>query len=68
MIRLENITKYYPSKLGKQYIFKDLSFDIPSGHNIGILGSNGAGKSTLFRLLAGSEYANKGHIITDLSL
>jgi len=68
MIRLENITKYYPSKLGKQYIFKDLSFDIPSGHNIGILGSNGAGKSTLFRLLAGSEYPNKGHIISNLSL
>lgn len=68
MIRLENITKYYPSKLGNQYIFKNLSFDIPSGHNIGILGSNGAGKSTLFRLLAGSEYPNKGHIETDLSL
>lgn len=68
MIRLENITKYYPSKLGNQYIFQDLSFDIPSGHNIGILGSNGAGKSTLFRLLAGSEYPNKGHIKTDLSL
>ena len=68
MIRLVNITKYYPSKLGNQYIFKNLSFDIPPGHNIGILGSNGAGKSTLFRLLAGSEYPNKGHIETDLSL
>ena len=68
MIHLENVTKYYPSRLGKQYIFKDLSFDIPSGHNIGILGSNGAGKSTLFRLLAGSEYPNKGQIYTDLSL
>ncbi|MFA3790802.1 ABC transporter ATP-binding protein [Aliiglaciecola sp. SL4] len=68
MIRLENITKYYPSKLGNQYVFKELSFEIPAGHNIGILGSNGAGKSTLFRLLAGSEYPNKGQIITDLSL
>ncbi|MFQ3237364.1 MAG: capsular polysaccharide transport system ATP-binding protein [Paraglaciecola sp.] len=68
MIRLENITKYYPSRLGKQYVFKELSFDIPSGHNIGILGSNGAGKSTFFRLLAGSEYPNAGRIVTDLSL
>ncbi|MBU2877751.1 ABC transporter ATP-binding protein [Aliiglaciecola lipolytica] len=68
MIRLENITKYYPSKLGHQYIFRNVTFDIPAGHNIGILGSNGAGKSTLFRLLAGSEYPNKGRIITDLSL
>jgi capsular polysaccharide transport system ATP-binding protein len=68
MIRLENITKYYPSRLGNQYVFKGLTFDIPSGHNIGILGSNGAGKSTLFRLLAGSEYPNRGKIVTDLNL
>ncbi len=68
MIYLDNITKYYPSNLGNQYIFRELSFEIPSGHNIGILGANGAGKSTLFRLLAGSEYPNKGKIVTDLSL
>lgn len=68
MIYLNNITKYYPSSLGKQYIFRNLSFEIPSGHNIGILGANGAGKSTLFRLIAGSEYPNKGRIDTDLSI
>ncbi|WOT06284.1 ABC transporter ATP-binding protein [Shewanella youngdeokensis] len=68
MIKLNNISKYYPSKIGDQYIFKDLSFEIPSNHNIAILGANGSGKSTLFRLLAGSEYPNKGQIVTDLNL
>ena len=68
MIKLQNVTKYYPSALGNQYIFKNLNFEIPSGHNIAILGSNGAGKSTLFRMLAGSEYPNQGKIITDLHL
>ena len=68
MIKLKNVTKYYPSALGNQYIFKNVSFEIPGGHNIAILGSNGAGKSTLFRMLAGSEYPNKGEIITDLHL
>ncbi|WP_462169284.1 ABC transporter ATP-binding protein [Pseudoalteromonas lipolytica] len=68
MIRLNNITKFYPSELGNQYIFKDLNFDIPGGHNIAILGSNGAGKSTLFKILAGSEYPNKGRVETDLHL
>ncbi|MCT8985724.1 ABC transporter ATP-binding protein [Shewanella phaeophyticola] len=68
MIRLENVTKYYPSSLGKQFIFDNLNFEIPSGHNIAILGSNGAGKSTLFRILAGSEYPNKGRVVTDLHL
>ncbi|WP_140089874.1 ABC transporter ATP-binding protein, partial [Vibrio parahaemolyticus] len=44
------------------------NFTIPSGHNIAILGSNGAGKSTLFRILAGSEYPNKGRVVTDLAI
>ena len=52
MIKLHNLTKYYPSDLGNQYIFKDVNFEIPEGHNVGILGSNGAGKSTLIKLIA----------------
>lgn len=68
MIQLESLTKYYPSKLGNQYIFKEINFTIPEGHNIAILGSNGAGKSTLFRILAGSEYPNKGRVITDKAI
>jgi capsular polysaccharide transport system ATP-binding protein len=68
MIYLNNVTKYYPSTLGNQYIFRNVNFEIPSNHNIGILGANGAGKSTLFRLLAGSEYPNSGAIETDLSI
>lgn len=68
MITLESLTKYYPSQLGNQYIFEDLNFTIPEGHNIAILGSNGAGKSTLFRILAGSEYPNKGRIRTDKAI
>ena len=68
MIKLDNLTKFYPSNRGNQYIFKDLNFTIPSGHNIALLGANGAGKSTLFRLLAGSEYPSSGKIVTDLSL
>jgi len=68
MIKLNNITKFYPSKLGNQYIFRSLSFDIPSKRNIAILGKNGAGKSTLFRLIAGSEYPDSGNIISEQAI
>ncbi len=68
MIHIQNLTKSYPSELGEQYIFNNLNFDIPSDHNIALLGKNGAGKSTLFRLIAGSEYANKGKITTNKTL
>ncbi|HGS5735607.1 ABC transporter ATP-binding protein [Vibrio parahaemolyticus] len=68
MIKLDNLTKYYPSQLGNQYIFQNVSFRFPEGHNVAILGSNGAGKSTLFRIIAGSEYPNSGKVITDKAI
>ena len=68
MILLDNLTKYYPSTAGKQFVFEDINFVFPQGKNIAILGSNGAGKSTLFRIIAGSEYPNKGKISTELSV
>ncbi|MGR5270009.1 ABC transporter ATP-binding protein [Vibrio astriarenae] len=68
MIKLTNLTKYYPSNIGNQYIFKDLNFRFPKGHNVALLGSNGAGKSTLFRILAGSEYPNAGKVETDQAI
>jgi capsular polysaccharide transport system ATP-binding protein len=68
MISLENLTKYYPSVKGKQFVFENINFTFPKGKNVAILGSNGAGKSTLFRIIAGSEYPNKGKVTTDLSV
>ncbi len=68
VLKLVNLTKYYPSKLGNQYIFNNVSFEFPEKKNIALLGANGAGKSTLFRMIAGSEYPNSGKIVTDRSL
>ncbi len=68
MIRIRNLTKYYKTKIGRQYVFDSLSSDIPTDRNLALLGSNGAGKSTFFRLLAASEYPNVGKIITKKSL
>ena len=68
MIKLENVTKSYPSKMGPQYIFKNLNFDFPTENNVAILGKNGAGKSTLFRMLAKSEYPDKGRVLTNKAM
>ena len=62
MIALKNVTKYFQTKQGKNYILKDMSITIPSGINIGILGRNGAGKSTIMRMLGHIEFPNKGTI------
>jgi capsular polysaccharide transport system ATP-binding protein len=68
MLKLVNLTKYYPSKLGNQYIFNKVNFTFPEDRNIALLGANGAGKSTLFRMIAGSEYPNSGRVVTNKAL
>ena len=60
MIELINVSKYYPTRIGRKYVFKDLSFILPEKCNIGVLGLNGSGKSTLLRMIAGTDYPNQG--------
>ena len=62
MIALERVGKSYPTPFGRKVVLHDATVEVPSGHNIGILGGNGAGKSTLIRLLAGTEMPDRGHV------
>jgi len=43
-------------------LFQDLSFNVPRGAIVGVIGGNGAGKTTLFRMIAGSETPDNGTI------
>jgi len=62
MIEIQNLYKYYPTALGRKYVFKDLNLKIPDMCNVGVLGLNGSGKSTLINLLSGSDQPNRGSI------
>ncbi|MCZ8521075.1 MULTISPECIES: ABC transporter ATP-binding protein [Paenibacillus] len=46
-------------------IIKNLSYTIPKGHFVGIVGENGSGKSTLLRMLLGEVKCSTGYITYD---
>lgn len=62
MMELNDVTKYYLTRNGKKYVFKNLNFSLPEKCNVGVLGLNGSGKSTLIRMIAGLDYPNHGKI------
>ena len=47
---------------GDRLLFDDVSFTVPKGAIVGIIGANGMGKSTLFRLLMGHEQPDGGSV------
>ena len=59
VLDVTNLRKSY----GDRVLIDDLSFSIPKGAIVGIIGANGAGKSTLFRMLSGQEQADAGEIV-----
>lgn len=65
MIHFNNVSKHYPTKQGRNYVFKDVTFSLPVDKNIAILGPNGVGKSTLIRMLGGADFPSSGNIKSD---
>ena len=60
VIEANNISKKYGDKL----LYENLSFNLPRGGIVGIIGANGAGKTTLFRLITGDEQPDDGEFRT----
>ncbi len=58
VLEVTNLRKSY----GDRVLIDDLSFSIPKGAIVGIIGANGAGKSTLFRMISGIEQPDSGSI------
>ena len=58
VIEVEGLYKGF----GRDLLIEDLSFKVPPGAIVGIIGGNGAGKTTLFKMIAGVEEPDRGEI------
>jgi NitT/TauT family transport system ATP-binding protein len=59
-IRLENVSKLYPSPRGEVEALADISLTIDNGEFVSLLGPSGCGKTTLLRLVGGLDAATGG--------
>lgn len=60
-IEVRNLSFSY----GSREILRDLTFDIPDGTLVNVLGPNGVGKSTLFRCILGLNRTYQGDILVN---
>ncbi|MCA9341495.1 ABC transporter ATP-binding protein [Candidatus Saccharibacteria bacterium] len=65
MIEVKNISKVYGKKSNKFQALTDVSFSIPKGASVAIVGKSGSGKSTLMHVMSGLDRPDSGLIIID---
>ena len=58
VIEAENVSKAF----GDRLIMDDVSFTLPPGGIVGIIGPNGSGKTTLFKMITGRQSPDSGRI------
>jgi len=58
VVDFEGLSKGY----GDRLLIDDLTFKLPPGGIVGVIGANGAGKTTLFKMITGQEKPDKGTI------
>jgi putative ABC transport system ATP-binding protein len=62
MIEVNKLTKVYGKKQNKFVALKNISFNIPNGSTVAIIGKSGSGKSTLMHIMSGLDRPDEGTV------
>ncbi len=65
MIEVKNVTKTYGKKQNAFTALDNVSFTIPTGASVAIIGKSGSGKSTLMHAMSGLDRPGQGEVIID---
>jgi len=70
MIQVEHLTRTYNTGAGEVHAVQDVSFEIPDGALVALVGRSGSGKTTLLNCVGGLDTPTSGRVVingTDLS-
>lgn len=61
-VQVNHVSKSFPRNGGRLEVLRDISFSVPAGSFVSVVGPSGSGKSTLLSILAGLEEPNEGAV------
>lgn len=62
-LTVSRISKSFPSSGGSRAVLRDISFEVPAGGLLCLLGPNGSGKTTLLKTIATLLIPESGHVL-----
>lgn len=65
ILRIEHLSKIYGKGDTEVRALDDVSFTVPKGQFVAIIGPSGSGKSTLLHILGGVDTPTSGHVYVD---
>ena len=65
IVKVENLTKVYGKGSAQVTALDNVSFEVPKGQFLAIVGPSGSGKSTLLHLLGGVDRPTSGRVLID---
>ena len=63
MIQVDHLTRTYNTGAGEVHAVKDVSFEIPDGALVALVGRSGSGKTTLLNCIGGLDVPTSGRVI-----
>ena len=64
-LQVQNLSKIFHTAAGKVMALKKVSFDVPEGQFVSIIGPSGSGKSTLLNMMGALDKPTRGNVLID---